>query len=127
MNFREDMLRAAEAALVGISPEEMAAAPRLEGWYPMINWAGFLCLGGVIAGHPWLPEREEIVTSLLVTLDPERGVARCRSRWYALGEQDTRPDRPHAYFMPEISEVQAYLEAQLELLKRLRPAFSVPT
>ncbi|WP_440657825.1 DUF6634 family protein [Ensifer adhaerens] len=64
----------------------LAAAPILQ-FYKLV--VGPACaLGGVVRGHPHLPDGHEIVSSQLFYLDAERGVARTLNRWYRLGLPD---------------------------------------
>lgn len=66
------------------SAEELAAAPLLENWLIVgVSDAHAIMLGDV-AGHPELGS-EEITTSHLMLLDPERKYMRTTSRWYRLG------------------------------------------
>lgn len=43
------------------------------------------CLSGYVFGHPSLADGREIMTSQLMYMDPEFGIARTLNRWYRLG------------------------------------------
>ena len=70
----------------GFSPtvEQLAFAPRLEGWD--IAFRMELALIGELHGHPELPNGR-VTTSSLFILDPELGYARTLSRFYVLGRR----------------------------------------
>ena len=65
------------------TPMELADAPVLERWKPLMR-AGDIALEGLVTGHPRLPGGE-IVTSPLVQLDRSLTWARTVSRYYRLG------------------------------------------
>lgn len=68
----------------GPTPEELAAAPRLDVWRPMLDQRRMAALWGEVSGHPKLG-RDLITTSRLVAIDREKGWARTVNRWYHLG------------------------------------------
>lgn len=43
------------------------------------------CLSGYVFGHPSLGDAREIMTSQLMYIDTEIGIARTLNRWYRLG------------------------------------------
>lgn len=43
------------------------------------------CLSGYVFGHPSLGDGREIMTSQLIYMDTEAGIARTVNRWYRLG------------------------------------------
>jgi hypothetical protein len=43
------------------------------------------CLSGYVFGHPSLSDGREIMTSQLIYMDTEIGIARTINRWYRLG------------------------------------------
>lgn len=43
------------------------------------------CLSGYVFGHPSLGDGSEIMTSQLMYMDTEAGIARTLNRWYRLG------------------------------------------
>lgn len=43
------------------------------------------CLSGYVFGHPSLGDSREIMTSQLIYMDTEIGIARTLNRWYRLG------------------------------------------
>ena len=83
-------LNAAAAALERIArgaaptPEELAAAPRLDFWTVAAE-DGFLMLQGVVSGHPAFEDGTKIVTSALLWVSDDRRAARTLSRFYRLG------------------------------------------
>jgi hypothetical protein len=66
------------------TPEELAAAPKLE-WWRLGEDTLFNVLEGVVTGHPLLPDGAFIHTSALVWLAADRRWARTISRFYRLG------------------------------------------
>lgn len=58
-------------------------APLLEDYRLVLGW----CHGmkGIVTDHPLLPDGQEVVTSQLMYLDPDAGLARTLSRWYRVG------------------------------------------
>jgi|GEM_PF-4572454 len=58
-------------------------APLIDGWITF-KWGSSYLLWGQVSGHP-LGIKENVRTSPLIYIDPERGIARTRSRWYRLG------------------------------------------
>ncbi|NIA71255.1 hypothetical protein HBA54_21885 [Pelagibius litoralis] len=85
-----ERLRDATAALTRLergeepSPEELKAAPKLDWWY-LTEHHGALALGGVVTGHPTLPEGAHIYTSCLLWVAEDQRAARTLSRFYRLG------------------------------------------
>ena len=43
------------------------------------------CLSGCVFGHPSLGDGREIMTSQLMYMDTDAGIARTMNRWYRLG------------------------------------------
>lgn len=66
-----------------LDEEMFAEAPVLDSWKLVVGWA--YALGGVVTGHPRIPDGREVVSSQLFFLDPERAVARTLNGWYRLG------------------------------------------
>lgn len=72
---------------------DIGEAPLIDGWITF-KWGSSYLLWGQVSGHP-LGIEENVRTSPLIYIDPERGIARTRSRWYRLGtplhsiEEDT--------------------------------------
>lgn len=66
------------------TPEELSAAPQLDYWCftDSLPWPE---LTGIVAGHPILPDGDQIVTSPLLWLSKDRTWARTVSRFYRLG------------------------------------------
>lgn len=69
----------------GPSADELASAPRLEGW-TLHALGPYPILAGVVTGHPRLLDNEWIRTSPVVWLAEDRTAARTVSRWYNLGQ-----------------------------------------
>lgn len=95
MDFREQLMRlAAMTSLIEPpTPEELAAAPLLEGWsMARVEGDVGLALVGSVTAHPRLGDRPAIVTSELQALDFDRRWARTRSRVYRLGRPAWRPE-----------------------------------
>ena len=61
----------------------LATAPLLDRYKLVLGWSH--AMGGIVTGHPLLPDGREIVTSQLMYLDPAMGLARTLSRWYRVG------------------------------------------
>jgi len=59
-------------------------SPTLEGW--KLSTRPVPCLAGVYLDHPKIPNGYIGITSELLVIDVERGFARTRSRFYALGQ-----------------------------------------
>lgn len=66
------------------SAMELAAAPQLDCWY-LTNHHNFLALGGIVTGHPTLPDGGHITTSALLWVADDKRAARTVSRLYRLG------------------------------------------
>lgn len=79
---RERIATALAALETPPTETELAAAPLLEGWAPatMINEPVLI---GRVHGHPVV--NGEVMTSTVIMIDTERGIARTLSRWYRLG------------------------------------------
>lgn len=69
----------------------LATAPLLEDHRLVLGWCH--AMKGIVTGHPLLPDGNEIVTSQLIYMNPDIGLARTLSRWYRLGAP--RPKRGH--------------------------------
>ncbi|WP_296022115.1 DUF6634 family protein [uncultured Agrobacterium sp.] len=76
----DDLHRFADGTL---EDDALAEAPLLQSYKLVIGPA--YALGGIVSGHPRIPDGREIVSSQLFFLDPERAVARTLNRWYRLG------------------------------------------
>ncbi|MFC3629006.1 DUF6634 family protein [Paracoccus angustae] len=81
-------LTAVAAAETGPSPEDLAAAPALYSWRPLMTLDATPVLWGQVNGHPRLAPGP-IVTSRLIALDRVAGWARTLSRWYRLADPFT--------------------------------------
>ncbi|MFE3836048.1 DUF6634 family protein [Pseudogemmobacter sonorensis] len=93
---RLDRILAVIAATeVGPTATDLADAPVLDLWRPVISRYGAVGLWGEVTGHPVLGN-DAIVTSRLIALDAEAGWARTASRWYRLG-------RPFARFEADLA------------------------
>lgn len=70
-------------------PEPGHDMPMLEDWFPAIvpEKTEELALIGTVSGHPRLRDGRPIVTSNVVVLNVDAGLARTMSRWYRLGER----------------------------------------
>jgi hypothetical protein len=123
MTFNKKMTDAAAAVLAGPSPDEIVKSPLLRNWSFTIRWDGSLALAGVVQDSPDFADNEAIVTSPLVHLDPARGIARTRSRWYRLGAMRPVEARTRGAFNPDPVAVDAFLRAQLTLLVAAHPLF----
>ncbi|WP_431355661.1 DUF6634 family protein [Agrobacterium vaccinii] len=66
----------------------LAGAPVLSHYKLVLGWSH--ALKGVVQGHPSLPDGREIVTSQLIYLDPNLGLARTLSRWYRVTDPQQR-------------------------------------
>lgn len=66
------------------SADVMRNSPTLEGWN--LSTRPVPCLAGVYLDHPKIPNGYIGITSELLMIDVERGFARTRSRFYALGQ-----------------------------------------
>jgi hypothetical protein len=44
------------------------------------------CLSGYVYGHPSLGDGREVMTSQLIYMDTQAGIARTVNRWYRLGD-----------------------------------------
>lgn len=83
-------LRQAQAALERIhqglspTPQELAAAPRLEHWAQAVD-GPLPVLQGAVSGHPHLADGQWITTSPLLWLADDETAARTVSRYYRLG------------------------------------------
>lgn len=82
----ETVLIALEAVKKGPTNAELANAPLLEFWSPVLI-DEVPRLVGIAIGHPTLP-RAEVSTSILLFLSADRTYARTLSRWYRLGPKD---------------------------------------
>lgn len=77
-------LRAALAAAeTGPSGTNLAEAPHLNFWCPVVSAYGVPFLEGQVSDHPKLGNAW-ITTSQLIAIDLAKGWARTASRWYAL-------------------------------------------
>lgn len=69
----------------------MTKAPLLEDHRLVLGWCH--AMKGIVTGHPLLPDGNEVVTSQLIYMNPDIGLARTLSRWYRLGTP--RPKQGH--------------------------------
>jgi hypothetical protein len=63
--------------------EILITAPLLENHKLVLGWCH--AMKGIVTGHPSLPDGNEVVTSQLIYMNPDIGLARTLSRWYRLG------------------------------------------
>ena len=77
----DKVLTAITAAEAVPSQADLADAPVLDCWRPLISHRGDLILWGMVSGHPRLGNNQ-ITTSQLVAIDAAQGWARTASRWY---------------------------------------------
>ncbi len=91
----DKVLAAITAAEAGPSETDIADAPVLDCWRPLISRRGDLTLWGMVSGHPRLGNNQ-ITTSQLVAIDAAQGWARTVSRWYRLA-------RPFAEYEAEVA------------------------
>ncbi|WP_377277014.1 DUF6634 family protein [Rhizobium sp. R86522] len=71
--------------------EILTTAPLLEDHRLVLGWCH--AMKGIVTRHPLLPDGNEVVTSQLIYMNPDIGLARTLSRWYRLGTP--RPKRGH--------------------------------
>ncbi|MTE02091.1 ATP-dependent Lon protease [Paracoccus sp. YIM 132242] len=86
----EQILAAIDEAQAGPTAEDLAAAPLLDPWHPILTLDVAPLLMGHVSGHPILGTTR-ITTSRLITLDPGDRWARTCSRWYRLGRPIGQP------------------------------------
>ncbi|WP_145109916.1 DUF6634 family protein [Cereibacter sediminicola] len=97
-------IAAAEARPTG---SDLANAPCLDHWRPMLTLGGVPLLWGRVSRHPRLGDAL-ITTSPLIALDRDEGWARTFSRWYKLGvpfdtlRQIVGPEFPQIRELPEV-------------------------
>lgn len=72
---------AASTAAAEAGPDDLAAAPVIDLWQPLVSRSGAIVLCGFVAGHPRLGDALTR-TSQLIALDAGAGHARTASRWY---------------------------------------------
>lgn len=77
------VLDAITAAKAGPTEADLANAPVLDHWRPLMSGPYVLVLWGSVSGHPELGN-DLVTTTPLIALDPSRGWARTKSRWYRL-------------------------------------------
>lgn len=78
-------LRAIGAAEAGPDPLELAKAPIIDLWQPMVTQRGSPTLIGYASGHPRFGA-DTVRTSWLIAINREAGWARTISRFYRLGQ-----------------------------------------
>lgn len=88
----------------GPTAEELAAAPILDIWRPLVDQRGMPVLWGEVSGHPKLGA-DLITTSRVVALDRKRGWARSVNRWFQLG-------KPFSAFEVDLARDQGQLDAK---------------
>jgi hypothetical protein len=76
----EELLGSAEC---GPSPEELAVAPKIDGWWLELI-GGWLRARGDLSGHPDISD-PHVTTSPVIGFDVDAGWLRTRSRFYRLG------------------------------------------
>lgn len=83
----EAALAALDQLTAGEAPDrhELAAAPLLDGWRRTLVPTVEPALCGLVADHPRLRGRRQVVTSRLLAIDVDLGFARTLSRYYRLG------------------------------------------
>lgn len=81
---------AIEEAQSGPTHEDLATAPTLSPWHPILTLEAEPLLWGHVNGHPILGARW-ITTARLIALDPNGQWARTFSRWYQLGRTIAQP------------------------------------
>lgn len=84
---REDRERIATAIAASATPpssEELANAPLIEGWAPVLAMLR-PCLMGRVLFHPDYEDGADIQTSPILAFDAQAGYAHSTSRWYRLG------------------------------------------
>lgn len=79
----DGLLLAIAAAEIGPSPADLAEAPVIDLWRPLMFGPRTIVLWGLVSGHPELG-RDYTTTSALIALDQQRGWARTWNRWYRL-------------------------------------------
>lgn len=77
------VLNAIAAAEAGPAEADLANAPVLDHWRPLMSGPHVLVLWGSVSGHPELGS-DLITTTPLIALNTSRGWARTKSRWYRL-------------------------------------------
>lgn len=80
----DQTLKIIAAAEAGPSAKDLADAPLIEFWQPVLCGTR-VALWGEVSGHPHLGNAA-VVTSQLIALDVAAGWARTISRWYRLGQ-----------------------------------------
>ncbi len=79
----DKVLTAIAAVEASPSALDLAGAPVLDCWRPLISRRGDLILFGMVSGHPKLGDNQ-ITTSQLIAINATQGWARTVSRWYRL-------------------------------------------
>lgn len=83
-DWLDRLMAAIAAAEAGPTADNLAAAPVIDLWRPLVSPTGVVVLCGFVAGHPRLGNALTR-TSVLVAIDLGAGHARTASRWYRLG------------------------------------------
>lgn len=86
----EQILAAIEEAQSGPTHEDLATAPTLSPWHPILTLEAEPLLWGHVNGHPIFGTRW-ITTARLIALDLDSQWARTFSRWYRLGREIGQP------------------------------------
>ncbi|WP_420024058.1 DUF6634 family protein (plasmid) [Cereibacter azotoformans] len=100
-------LAAIAAAEARPTKADLADAPGLDHWRPVLTLGGVPLLWGRVSRHPRLGDAL-ITTSPLIALDRDAGWARTFSRWYKLGvpfdtlRQVVGSEFPHNRELPEV-------------------------
>lgn len=76
-------LKAIAAAETGPTAKDLAAAPVLDLWRPLVTLDAASVLWGYVTGYPRIVSGP-VVTSVLLAIDRVAGWARTLSRWYVL-------------------------------------------
>lgn len=79
----DGLLLSIAAAEMGPSPTDLAEAPVIDLWRPLMFGPRTVVLWGLVSGHPEIG-RDYTTTSALIALDREQGWARTWNRWYRL-------------------------------------------
>lgn len=90
LHWLEQSLAAIDEAQAGPTPEDLATAPMLSPWHPILTLEAEPLLWGHVNRHPILGA-SWITTSRLIALDPGNRWSRTISRWYRLGRPIGQP------------------------------------
>ena len=79
----DDLERISEGS--GPGAADLAVAPLLTAWTPIIVPVTEHALTGVVRGHPLITNGHHTVTSAIIAIDPALGWVRTWNRYYRLG------------------------------------------